>query len=370
MKVNSVYKTLGEQLHINDLEIRQRKALLDFQIRDEKQLAKVLPFIEQYIPAIINKFYEKQIEIDEVALIIGDADTLERLNRTMNNYVKELFSGIYDIEYTNNRLRIGLIHKRIGVSPKFYLSSLLSLKHHLYSVLDQHIDEFIERENIKKALDKLLMFDCQMVFDAYFRSMLLEVEIARDRAVKNELELETIVADRTRELEELARKDALTGLWNRRHFVEELFCEIIRCKKLSAHLSILYIDLDGFKILNDSQGHQAGDQLLCSFSEKLIELCRRQDTVARMGGDEFVILLPEMDTPQAIQLANQIICWEDNAQYGISMSIGIATAGANQWPDVPEELLGSADAAMYQAKRNGGSQYVVAEYPNDAVIES
>lgn len=184
MKINSVYKTLGEQLHINDLEIRQRKALLGFDADDESLLAKSLAWIDEDIETIIERFYDKQIEIDEVALIIGDADTLGRLKNTMQGYVRELFCGKYEFEYTNSRLRIGLIHKRIGVSPKYYLSALLSLKQNIFSVLEQNVKDTITCESIKKSLDKLLMLDSQLVFDAYFRSMLLEVEVARDRAEK------------------------------------------------------------------------------------------------------------------------------------------------------------------------------------------
>ncbi|OUY06293.1 GGDEF domain-containing protein [Acinetobacter populi] len=369
MKINSVYKTLGEQLHINDLEIRQRKALLGFDADDESLLAKSLAWIDEDIETIIERFYDKQIEIDEVALIIGDADTLGRLKNTMQGYVRELFCGKYEFEYTNSRLRIGLIHKRIGVSPKYYLSALLSLKQNIFSVLEQNVKDTIICESIKKSLDKLLMLDSQLVFDAYFRSMLLEVEVARDRAEKNEAELETIVADRTQKLEELARKDALTGLWNRRHFIEELFCEIVRSKRQSLHLSVLYIDLDGFKQLNDSQGHLAGDDALCNFGQELTGLCRSYDTVARMGGDEFVILLPGLDCQQATDVAKRILAWDKKQHYDISMSIGIATTGQEYWVETPEELLALADTAMYLAKHNGGSRYIVANTVQPEVNE-
>ncbi|GAA5012233.1 protoglobin domain-containing protein [Acinetobacter puyangensis] len=369
MKINSVYKTLGEQLHINEVEIRQRKVLLGFDFDDEKLLEKSLIWIVDDIATIIERFYDKQIEIDEVALIIGDADTLGRLKNTMQGYVRELFSGSYELEYTNSRLRIGLIHKRIGVSPKYYLSALLSLKQNIFAILEQNVADAAQCEKIKASLDKLLMLDSQLVFDAYFRSMLLEVEVARDRAEKNEAQLETIVADRTQKLEELARKDALTGLWNRRHFIEELFCEIVRSKRQSLHLSVLYIDLDGFKQLNDSQGHLVGDDALCNFGQELTGLCRNYDTVARMGGDEFVILLPGLDSQQATEVAKRILVWDKKQHYDISMSIGIATTGLEYWVETPEELLALADAAMYLAKHNGGSRYIVANTVQPEVNE-
>ncbi|KAA8732438.1 GGDEF domain-containing protein [Acinetobacter qingfengensis] len=361
MKINSVYQTLGEQLNINESEIRQRKMLLGLNSMDEKILFSVYPNVEHAIAKTVAHFYEKQIEIDDIAVIIGDADTLARLTTAMNRYVQEVFLGKYETEYTNNRLRIGLIHKRIGVSPKYYLSSLLSLKQHLFSMLDECVTDPHTCQQTKYSLDKVLMYDCQLVFDAYFRSMLLEVEVARDRAEKHEMELETIVADRTRELEDLVRKDALTGLWNRRHFIEELFCEIVKSKRDEKYLSVIYIDLDGFKKLNDSKGHSAGDELLIIFGKMLMSICREEDTVARMGGDEFVILLPGLQTEQTVEIAQRMLNWIDHDHYGISMSIGIATAGKNKWPESPEKLLGLADVAMYQAKKNGGSQYMIAD---------
>ncbi len=121
-------KTLLEQMEISDVEILRRLELLSLNKEALNLLVSNKLIIEENIDVIVDEFYEKQTEIDEISLLIGDADTLRRLRTAQRKYVIDLFSGNYDSEYINNRLRIGLVHKRIGVEPKLYLSAVRSLK--------------------------------------------------------------------------------------------------------------------------------------------------------------------------------------------------------------------------------------------------
>ena len=118
-------QTLLEQMRITEFDIEARKALISFKEEDFEQLKSLRSLIESKIDNLVSEFYKRQTEIPEIALLIGDADTLARLISAQRNYVLDLFSGIYDLEYVNNRLRIGLVHKRIGVEPKLYLSANL-----------------------------------------------------------------------------------------------------------------------------------------------------------------------------------------------------------------------------------------------------
>jgi hypothetical protein len=99
--------------------------LLGGRFRPARQLPSK---IEPHIDALVDKFYTLQTGITEIALLIGDADTLTRLRAAQRRYILDLFSGLYDLEYVNNRLRIGLVHKRIGVEPKLYLAAINTLK--------------------------------------------------------------------------------------------------------------------------------------------------------------------------------------------------------------------------------------------------
>ncbi len=170
------------------------------------------------------------------------------------------------------------------------------------------------------------------------------------------------------ELNQLAITDPLTQLPNRRCVEEEFKKEIERSKRYSRPLSIMVLDLDNFKIINDTFGHQYGDEILKKIGENLKKYCRKVDTVGRYGGDEFVIILPETNLEKSIRVANKIIKnlekmeikLPDGEKIYISVSIGIAS-----YPEIskdPEKLLSLADLAMYNAKRLGGKQYSIASF--------
>lgn len=170
------------------------------------------------------------------------------------------------------------------------------------------------------------------------------------------------------ELNQLAITDPLTQLPNRRYVEEELRKEIERSKRYSRPLSVMVLDLDNFKIINDTFGHQYGDEILKKIGENLKKYCRKVDTVGRFGGDEFVIILPETNLEKSIKVANKIIKnlekmeirLPNGEKIYISVSIGIAS-----YPETskdPEKLLSLADLAMYNAKRLGGKQYSIASF--------
>jgi diguanylate cyclase (GGDEF)-like protein len=150
-----------------------------------------------------------------------------------------------------------------------------------------------------------------------------------------------------------ARIDALTGLANRRAFEEILAAEISRAQRFSHQLAVVLLDLDRFKEINDSFGHAAGDVMLRAVSRLLISLARQGDTVARWGGEEFVVVLPETDLGGAQRFAERLRRTIEAHAVGemqTSASCGVATMLQE---DSVEELLGAADRALYQAKSNG-----------------
>ena len=122
--------------------------------------------------------------------MIGDMETLQRLRNAQRKYVLDLFAGIYDSEYVNNRLRIGMIHKRIGVEPKLYLSAVKTLKDILFKMLKAEISDEQELSAVLDGLDKLLYFDTTLVFDAYIDSLVKEVKTEKNKTGKYAAELE------------------------------------------------------------------------------------------------------------------------------------------------------------------------------------
>jgi diguanylate cyclase (GGDEF)-like protein len=150
-----------------------------------------------------------------------------------------------------------------------------------------------------------------------------------------------------------ARIDALTGLANRRALEEILAAEISRAHRFAHELAVVLLDLDRFKEINDSFGHAAGDVMLRAVSRLLTSLARQGDTVARWGGEEFVVVLPETDLAGAQRFAERLRRTIEAHAVGdmrTTASCGVATMLPE---DNVEELLGAADRALYQAKSNG-----------------
>jgi diguanylate cyclase (GGDEF)-like protein len=169
------------------------------------------------------------------------------------------------------------------------------------------------------------------------------------------------------ELERQAHTDSLTGLYNRRLFMQRLREEAERVNRHNGCLSILLFDLDHFKQVNDRFGHEAGDRVLQSVARAANEVKRVSDIIARIGGEEFALLLPETDREGAMNLAHRLRAAIESAKtldpagapVSVTASIGVATVSAHS--DGPASALKLADAALYRAKNAGRNQVRRAE---------
>jgi len=155
--------------------------------------------------------------------------------------------------------------------------------------------------------------------------------------------------------------DPLTGLPNRLLFMDRLRDLMARGQRRKHRVAVLFVDLDHFKVINDSLGHEAGDQLLLAVGHRLRRMLRPTDTVARFGGDEFTILCPDVDDPESVtRLAERVLdeiarpVWLVDGEVFATASIGIACSLQRaDAPESPETLVRDADAAMYRAKELG-----------------
>jgi diguanylate cyclase (GGDEF)-like protein len=154
---------------------------------------------------------------------------------------------------------------------------------------------------------------------------------------------------------DLASKDSLTGLSNRRAFFEIADLEIKRARRYGRALTIAYMDLDRFKDVNDRKGHEEGDRLLQSVADSLRRCTRGTDAVARIGGDEFVVLLPETGEEAAFtavqKIHQEILQIMREHQWPVTLSVGALTF--NEPPETVDEMLRNADHLMYSAKKGG-----------------
>ena len=176
------------------------------------------------------------------------------------------------------------------------------------------------------------------------------------------------------QLQQMATRDSLTGLCNRRAFTERLEQSVSRSKRKNAEanaLALLFIDVDDFKRVNDLYGHGVGDEVLCEVARRLLSITRQADVVARLGGDEFVVLSDtDVSTASVRALCDRITetlappCTFTGGEAYVNVSIGIALSP----PAVSDavELMRVADAAMYEAKRAGKSRVQVARGNHDS----
>lgn len=158
-----------------------------------------------------------------------------------------------------------------------------------------------------------------------------------------------------------AHHDHLTGLPNRRLFLDRLKQEVKHAKRNNLPLALLYMDLDGFKEVNDSLGHEAGDRLLIDASERLTACVREEDTVARLGGDEFTVILTGAKQRMDVEIVAQGIIDAISKPFQIEnrfVQISISIGGTLYPHDAsaPDALLKAADQAMYEAKRSGSNR--------------
>ncbi len=182
---------------------------------------------------------------------------------------------------------------------------------------------------------------------------------------KKEQELEKALGEVTRQkklLETLSQTDDLTGLYNRRHLNTVLKREFNRCKRHKSELSCLLLDLDFFKKVNDTYGHEFGDTVIQEFATIIRDSIRNSDFPFRFGGEEFLILLPQTETEGAVQAAEKIRQRMESGKITdgaisvtVEVSIGVSSFCQHR-PTIRNDLISFADKALYKAKNNGRNQ--------------
>jgi diguanylate cyclase (GGDEF)-like protein len=193
----------------------------------------------------------------------------------------------------------------------------------------------------------------------------LELKV-RLRAGRRVIELQEQLVKARESLRFEAMHDSLTGLLNRGAVLEQLTKELLRAARRGAPVSVLMGDLDHFKLINDTFGHPAGDAVLRETARRLKAGVRAYDSVGRLGGEEFIAVLPECDAKTGLSVAQRLCrsLADTPTQYGgnaITHSISIGIAATDQFGSArAHELMGAADAALYRAKHAGRSRALLA----------
>jgi diguanylate cyclase (GGDEF)-like protein len=184
--------------------------------------------------------------------------------------------------------------------------------------------------------------------------------LARLNASRRVVEMQQQLVEMAKQLEELSGRDDLTGIFNRRHFRRTVARAFDHCRRYKRPLSVALIDVDHFKKVNDSFGHQAGDTVLAEVAKRFKRSVRSSDYLARYGGEEFVVLLPETQLGDAVSFGEKLraaiasapVAIAEGEALPVTVSVGAASVPYTEFNSA-SELIRAADQALYRAKRNG-----------------
>ena len=300
---------------------------------------------EEYLQALLGICLVKQHTGDENAYL----ETLQ-----------EMASLPYLEEHHELQSQVYLLFSQYYETKKEYKNALINYKSHFSS------QQIWQKKQLAENLQALEAFH-------QTDSVLSEVEIAGEinKKLKAEVEERKWAEKQLRMSEakfhDLANIDSLTGLFNRHYFYQVGQNEVERSLRYHLPLTLIMMDIDHFKEINDSYGHRIGDYVLTQISLVIQKAIRKMDVACRYGGEEFVILLPETDLEQANRVAERIRSTLDETiipfeaqSVTVTASLGIVDFSADM--TLIEEMLAKADEAMYRAKENGRNQIVSCPY--------
>ncbi|MDC0835245.1 EAL domain-containing protein [Geitlerinema sp. CS-897] len=299
------------------------------------------------------------------AIDITDRKQIEEELRQTNAQLQAIFAALPDL-FFRTRYDGTILDYQAGTAVELYLPPEAFLNRRLADLFPSEV-----AERFQAALDRVCQTQQLVTLEyklripngiQHYECRLMP--IGNDEAIA----IVRNITDRKRAEEQLrydALHDTLTGLPNRTLFVDRLAQAIQRAKRRSKYLfAVLFLDLDRFKVVNESVGHAIGDRLLVEIARRLEECLRASDSVARLGGDEFTILLDDLDNPEEVTRISRRIQQHLSPPFDIdghvmftTVSIGIALSSTGY--ERPEDVLRDADIAMYRAKEGGKARHEV-----------
>lgn len=342
---------------ITPAEIEARCAFLEITSEDEANLGLLGQVIRNELDEIVAEFYDHLLRVEDLRRFLGDRRTLERLQAAQKQYLLSLGQHANQLSYFEDRLRIGITHERVGLKQKWYLGGYCIL----FGIISRRLakqygEKPAELLHLMASLKKYFSLDSTLVVETYYQATMQRLE-----GIMQQL------SQAQQHLEEVSRLDGLTLINNRKFLMESLEMEWHRSKRFQRPFTLLLLDLDEFKQINDGHGHVFGDFVLKKAVQVMRSALRPADIIGRYGGEEFTIGLVETDHKHARQIADRIRLkiamtpFEyDDHKASVTISVGLATMTPTQ--NQLEALIEEADRALYQAKANGRNQ-VCAELP-------
>lgn len=337
-----------KQFNFDKANIDQRLSFLGLSTAD-LQLAIRLnkEVIKPNLDSIIERFYENLLLHPENKKWLINDEMISRLKLTQGKYLLSLGIDFDTEEYFEHRLEIGIMHAVVELPLSIYQCAYSNLIQYILGVFPESI---VNNESDYLALTnfviKITSLDMSLAIETYHHSFItgLEDEV-------------TTANTREKKFKNLAETDSLTGLYNRKYTFTHLNDFISNAHQYSNNLNILMLDIDYFKKVNDTYGHQAGDEVLKLVALEITKILRENDIVGRYGGEEFILGLLDVK-PEVAKKVAQRICDTiartpivvDDLVINITVSIGLAHMNVD---DDLQSLIKRADSALYSAKSSG-----------------
>ena len=299
----------------------------------------------------------KDLIIEEGTYIVGrsdQADVIINSKDVSRQHAKIVFNGtqfmIEDLGSTNGTLLNGNKVERVKINP----GDEIMIGDFVLMIDDGTIDT--HKLDITEAGRK---GDETVIIEDHFQTLRKKIS---DQDLKKELsKMEMAVKKSRQRLASQAKYDRLTGLYNRQHF--DTFSRQLFEKTIAQEqpLSVLFIDIDHFKKVNDTYGHKKGDDVLRTIAQLVKISCRKSDYIARYGGEEVIVILPNTDTEGAVKVGNdinEIIRTQSKELTNIQLTVSIGVAGYPENSDALKLIIEKADQALYQAKESGRDRVI------------
>lgn len=355
-----------------------------FLLKALKPLSSLVESMDSFNPFEPKEFDSNKYKDDEIGSIVNAANIMIK---NLTQYIKQSDELTFKLSTKEMHLRdaqrianvgsweYNIIEDRLILSDEVY--RILGLKSTTPVSFKKFIDYITEDDRAKVKMIIENAIEKGSKFNIKYKVSMNNGKIVYVRTrgkvrkkVNGSIKLTAVSIDITKDIknkqtiEKLAYYDSLTELPNRSLLKDRANTILIKSKRDKSKFAILFLDLDHFKIINDTLGHAAGDQLLIHISNKLKSVLRESDTISRIGGDEFIILLSQIKSKEDAQLISKKILDALNIEHvinsnklHITTSIGVAIypeSGSNL-----DELMTNADTAMYEAKKNGRNTYKV-----------
>ncbi|MDH5327492.1 MAG: diguanylate cyclase [Gammaproteobacteria bacterium] len=349
-------QSLCERFGFTQEKIRERLILLDLGDKDYVLAGRLQQeVIVPNFPLIMNAFFDGFTSHPEVKTFIKDEAAGKRIKKIITTFLLSLGSGFDSRKYFEHRLHVGLAHGDVGLSLSLYLCAYRGLTQSIINHFPQTVrDDQQHYEQLVEFLYKINALDMSLAIETYHGAQVQNLEASI-----------TGIRSQAAEFQKKAITDALTGIVNREQVFTELSRALEQSRENRTPICLAMADIDHFKKVNDSHGHQVGDSVLIDVARRIKASLRGKDVVGRYGGEEFMLILHNipLDTAQKIaqrirlRIADHPINLADLI-LSVTMSFGLTMARPE---DTVETLVKRADEALYAAKHGGRNKVVVSE---------